>query len=502
MIERLRKIALWIDERVYISKLFAATAGHTVPRTSGSWFYVFGSGTLVCFMIQIVTGICLALVYVPSAGEAYSSLEYLNYQQQLGWFLRAMHNWGSNFMVAIMLAHLIQVFLFGAFKYPREMTWISGVVLLLCTLGMAFTGQVLRFDQDAYWGLGIGAAMAGRVPLMGPAIVHMMLGGPIIAGETLSRFFSLHVFVIPGTIIAIVSLHLRLVLTKGINDYPVPGKLVKKETYAEEYEAELKKDGVPFFPKAISKDVIFSGLVLLGIVFCAAYFGPEGPRGIADPTQIDTAPKPDFFFLWLYGVLSLMPAYLETVLMLTAPFVVIGILFAVPFISNTGEKSPRRRPVAVLSVLFIFLALGVFNYLATFAPWSPKMDAWTSTSIPINYLEGRSPLERQGALVFHNKQCINCHSIGGAGGLRGPALGNVATRLTGDQLVRQVIQGSGNMPAYGKNVSPSEVAALVAFMRTLHSSTESPARDSTQPEQTLTEKTQAKAFAPKEKTQQ
>ena len=105
-------------------------------------------------MIQIVTGICLALVYVPSVGQAYTSLEYLNYQQQFGWFLRAMHNWGSNFMVAIMLAHLIQVFLFGAFKYPREMTWISGVVLLLCTLGMAFTGQVLRFDQDAYWGLG------------------------------------------------------------------------------------------------------------------------------------------------------------------------------------------------------------------------------------------------------------------------------------------------------------------------------------------------------------
>jgi len=479
MIERLRKIATWIDDRVYISKLYAATAGHKVPSKSGSWFYVFGSGTLVCFMVQIVTGICLALVYVPSAGEAYSSLEYLNYQQQLGWLLRAMHNWGSNFMVAIMLLHLIQVFLFGAFKYPREMTWISGVVLLLCTLGMAFTGQILRFDQDAYWGLGIGAAMAGRVPLMGPAIVHMMLGGPIIAGETLSRFFTLHVFVIPGTIIAIVSLHLRLVLTKGINEYPVPGKLVKKETYAAEYEEELKKTGVPFFPKAVSKDLIFCALVLLGIVVCAACFGPEGPHGLADPTQINTAPKPDYFFLWLFAVLSLMPDYLETVLILTVPFIVIGILFAVPFISNTGEKSPRRRPVAVLSVLFILVVLGAFNYLGTFAPWSPQMDAWSNAEIPVTYLEGRTPLERQGALVFHTKQCINCHSVGDAGGLRGPALDHVAARLTADQLVRQVIQGSGNMPAYGKNLTPAEVAGLVAFMRTLHSATEAPARDST-----------------------
>jgi ubiquinol-cytochrome c reductase cytochrome b subunit len=495
MIERLRKVALWIDDRVEVSSLFKVTAGHAVPRKSGSWFYVFGSGTLLCFMVQIVTGICLALVYVPSSAMAYTSLEHLNYQQEFGWFLRAMHYWGSNFMVAIMLAHLIQVFLFGAFKYPREMTWISGVILLLCTLGMAFTGQILRFDQDAYWGLGIGAAMAGRVPFMGPAVVHMMLGGPIIAGETLSRFFTLHVFVIPGTIIAIVSLHLRLVLSKGINEYPVPGKLVKKETYAEEYEAEIKKTGVPFFPKAVSKDLVFCGLVLLGIVVCSAYFGPEGPHGIPDPTQINTAPKPDFFFLWIYAILSFLPDYTETFLILTVPFIVIGILFAVPFISNTGEKSPRRRPVAVLSVVLIFIALSVFNYLGTFAPWSPKMEAWTSVEVPANFLEQRSPLELQGSLVFHTKQCINCHSVGGNGGLRGPKLDDVAIRLTGDQLVRQVIQGSGNMPAYGKNLSPAEVAGLVAFMRTLHSSTQSPARDTTQPGQAAMEVDQPKAFA-------
>src|SRR6266403_1838073 len=125
-LDMLRKIALWIDDRVHLSKLYASTAGHSVPRNAESWFYVFGSGTLLCFILQVVTGTCLAFVYTPSANEAYSSLEYLNYQQQLGWLLRAMHNWGSNFMLAIMILHLAQVFLFGAFKYPREMTWISG----------------------------------------------------------------------------------------------------------------------------------------------------------------------------------------------------------------------------------------------------------------------------------------------------------------------------------------------------------------------------------------
>ena len=179
-------------------------------------------------------------------------------------------------MVGIMAVHMAQVFLFGAYKYPRELTWLSGCVLLLLTLGMAFTGQIMRFDQDAYWGLGIGAAIMGRTPFIGPNLVHLLLAGPIIAGETLSRFFTLHVFVIPGLLIALVSLHLRLVLTKGINEYPIPGKVVRKDTYAEEYEALLKKEGVPFYPGAISKDLIFSGLVMLSILACAAYFGPEG----------------------------------------------------------------------------------------------------------------------------------------------------------------------------------------------------------------------------------
>jgi ubiquinol-cytochrome c reductase cytochrome b subunit len=380
-------------------------------------------------------------------------------------------------MVTIMAIHMAQVFLFGAFKYPRELTWISGCVLLLLTLGMAFTGQIMRFDQDAYWGLGIGAAIMGRTPLIGPNLVHLLLGGPIIAGETLSRFFTLHVFVIPGLLIALISLHLRLVLAKGINEYPVPGRQVRKASYAHDYDALLKKEGVPFYPKAIDKDLVFSGLVILGILACAAYFGPKGPRGVPDPTQIDAVPAPDFFFLWIYAALALLPPYMETFLLLTAPVVGIGLLFALPFLSNTGEKSPRRRPVAVLAVIFVFLTLGSLTHLGTYAPWSPHMEAWSGVPTPVQYVKGRTPLELQGALVLQGKQCRNCHSLGGNGGLRGPALDDVATRLTRDQLIRQVIQGGGNMPAFGKNLTPPEVTALVAFMQTLHPTNVPPVRD-------------------------
>ena len=477
----LRSIAQWLEDRLHIAKLFEATAGHKVPPSTNSWFYVFGSGTLLCFILQVVTGVCLALVYIPSSDQAWTSLQYLNNEQFLGWFVRAVHNWGSNFMVALMTLHMAQTFLFGAYKFPRELTWVSGSILFLCTLGMSFTGQVLRFDQDAYWGLGIGASIMGRVPFMGADLVHLLLAGPIIAGETLSRFYTLHVFIIPGTILALVSLHLRLVLTKGVNEFPKPGALVRKETYEAEYEEMIHKEGTPFVPHVIGKDLIFSAVILAAIFGCAIVLGPQGPSGPPNPTLIHTAPRPDFYFLSLFAVLALLPAYMETFLLLTAPVVGILILFALPFVAGTGEKSARRRPIAVLVVLVAFLALGVLAWMGTRSPWSPKMEAWSSLPTPDSYLKGRTPLELRGALVIQSKQCRNCHSLGGEGGMRGPALDGVATRLTHDQLVRQVIQGGGNMPAYGKNLSPAEVTAVVAFMQTLHPSSEPIARDASRP---------------------
>jgi ubiquinol-cytochrome c reductase cytochrome b subunit len=477
----LMSVYRWLDQRLHITDLFASTAGHHVPANSGSWWYVFGSATLLCFILQIFTGSLLALVYVPSTNEAWTSLQYLNHVQYLGWYLRALHNWGSNFMVALMTLHLVQVFLFGAYKYPRELTWISGIFLMICTMAMAFTGQVMRFDQDAYWGLGIGASITGRVPLIGDRLVHLLLGGPIIAGETLSRFFTLHVFILPGTILGIVAMHLRLVLSRGINEYPEPGRLVRKSTYDEYYEKLVAETGVPFVPDAIGKDLIFSALTIVALLVCSAVFGPAGPAGVPDPTLVNTVPRPDFYFLSVFAMFALLPDWMETIVLFVMPAVVLGFLIILPFIAGTGEKSYRRRPIAVLTVLLVAVVLGTLTYLGETSPWSPKMSAWTAESIPPDLLKGRTPVEMRGATVLQNKQCRNCHSLGGRGGQRGPALDDVATRLTRDQLVRQVIQGGGNMPAYGKNLNPAEVESLISFLATLKPSYQLPARDSSTP---------------------
>src|SRR5258707_7639776 len=400
------QIRQWFDRRLQLAAPIREAAEHPVPRNTASWFYVFGSAALTVFLLQLVTGILLALIYVPSASEAWSSLQALNHDVTLGWFIRSMDGWGLTFMVAIVLIHMVQVFIFGAYKFPRELTWIIGVFLLLFPLGMAFTGQVLRFDQDAYWGLGIGASISSRVPVVGPVLVKLLLGGPIIAGSTLSRFFALHVFVIPGLLIGFVGLHVLMVLTLGVNEWPMPGRIVRRATYVREYHELTGKDGVPFVPYAIWKDIFFSGCVLLAIATCAVLLGPFGPGGQPAPTIIQTAPRPDSFFLWIYAVLSFLPPAAETPILLIVPLIGIAILLLLPFFAGEGEKSWKRRPIAVLVILVAAVSLGTLTHLGQHTPWSPIMDAWSSQPIPEKYLKNRTPLEHQSALVLQSQSCI------------------------------------------------------------------------------------------------
>jgi len=353
--------------------------------------------------------------------------------------------------------------------------------LFLGTLGAAFTGQVMRFDQDAYWGLGIGVSIMGRVPLIGAELVHALLGGPILAGEGLSRFFTLHVFVIPGLLIAVLVVHLRLVLTKGINDFPVAGKGVYPATYDKQYEELLERDGIRFVPDGIDKDVLFASFVMLAIFLCAIFLGPKGPNGPADPTFIHTAPRPDFYFLSLFAVLALLPPYMETSIILYVLPVIVILLFLVPFISGTGEKHWSKRPGAAAGVILVMTILITLSWLGTYSPWSPHMNAWSGVPIPVEMVKNRTPLELQGAALVQAKQCRNCHSLDGKGGERGPDLTVVATRLTENQLIRQILQGDGNMPAYGNRLKPYEVTALVSFLTTMHPENQPPVQNSAAP---------------------
>jgi ubiquinol-cytochrome c reductase cytochrome b subunit len=477
----LSAVGHWFDARLHVRAALVPMMEHPIPRAAAGpmgWWYVFGSASLTLLLVQILTGIGLALVYVPAADKAYASLLYMDYQETLGWFLRALHYYAGSGMVVLVLAHMTQVFLHGAYKYPRELTWCVGVLLLLCTLGMFFSGQVLRWDPDAYWGLAVGGAMAGRVPVAGPWLVRMLLGGPVIGGDSLSRFFALHVFVIPGALLFFLAVHLWLVLQRGISAPPVPGQGVDPQTYDAAYQAELQR-GVPFFGDALLKDAFCSALAVIAVVVLAAVLGPKGPTGPPDPTLPGANPRPEWPFLWLFGLLSLSPPGAETFLILVFPVILIAVLFLVPFLSNRGERAPSRRPVAVLAVVVIYTALGVLTYQGVTSPWSPVMTAWSGDPVPEGLVKNSTPLRLQGAALFQNKDCRNCHALDGVGGRRGPDLTAVGTRLTHGQLIDQVSNGTpggGNMPAYGKQISPAEMTALVAFLEDLRPPRALPAR--------------------------
>jgi ubiquinol-cytochrome c reductase cytochrome b subunit len=462
----------WFDSRLSVRATLVPMMEHPIPREAAGpmgWWYIFGSASLTLLIVQILTGIGLALVYVPSADKAYDSLLYLNYDETLGWFLRALHYYAGSGMVVLVLAHATQVFLHGAYKYPRELTWVVGVLLLLCTLGMFFSGQVLRWDPDAYWGLAVGGSMAGRVPVAGPWVVRQLLGGPVIGADSLNRFFTLHVFVIPGALLFFLAVHLWLVLKRGISAPPVPGQMVDPKTYDEEYEKQLKT-GVPFLGDAMLKDAFCSFLAVIVVVIVAAILGPKGPTGPPDPTLAGANPRPEWPFLWLFALLSLSPAGAETFIILVFPVILIAVLFLVPFVSNRGERAPSRRPVAVLSVIVIYTLLGVLTYQGATSPWSPQMTAWSGEPIPEDLIRTSTPLQLQGAALLQNKNCRNCHALEGGGGQRGPDLTTVGARLTRDQLIDQVSNGTpggGNMPAYGKQISPVEMTALIEFLTNL-----------------------------------
>jgi ubiquinol-cytochrome c reductase cytochrome b subunit len=472
----------WLEARLSLRDSVGPMLMHPIPRGAAGpmgWWYVFGSASMTLLGIQVLTGIGLSLVYVPTADQAYESLVYLNYQQPLGWFLRSLHYWSGSAMVVMVMVHMVQVFLHGAFKYPRELNWLTGILLLLVTLGMAFTGQVLRWDADAYWGVGVGASMAGRVPWLGPYLVDLLLGGPIIGADTLSRFFALHVFVIPGVLLAFLAAHLWLVLKRGISTPPIPGRPVDPRTYQEEYENELKKEGVPFFGEAMLKDALFSSLTVIVIVVLAAIAGPKGPGALPEPASLGANPKPDWPFWWLFALLSLSPPAAETFIILVMPVVLFGALLLVPFVSNRGERAPSRRPMAMLSVIVIFAVIGVLTYHGATEPWSPVMGAWSGDAVPEHMVRESTPLQLQGAIVLQNKQCRNCHALDDIGGRRGPDLSGVGIRLTRDQLIDQISNGTpggGNMPAYGKQMKPAEMSALVEFLVSLRPRGQEPAR--------------------------
>ena len=448
----------WLDDRSGLITAGRHALEHPVPPRTG-WWYVFGSATLIAFILQVTTGIALSTAYVPSSGQAYESLKFISEQAMLGRFLRGMHYFGASAMVLLIGIHVSRTYIMAAYKFPRELNWLTGAVLLLLTLALAFTGQLLRWDQTAVWSVIVGAAQAARMPIVGEQIGRFILAGDTIGGATLTRFFAFHVFFIPAIVFAFIGLHLALVLRHGISERTRDGSVVDPATYRSHYASLLKREGVPFWPDAAWRDVVFGAAVTATIVLLALIVGPPDLGPPPDPSILEAYPRPDWYFLWYFALLALAPNNLESLIIVLGPLVFGAALLLVP-VFNKGARTMRRRPWAPLLVVFIWTTIGIFWIAGERADWSPDFAAMP---LPASVVRDQRPEVAQGARLFHDKGCEFCHQVEGYGGRRGPDLSDVAARMTPDQITARITNGGPNMPAYVRTLTPVEVRSLMTL---------------------------------------
>jgi quinol-cytochrome oxidoreductase complex cytochrome b subunit len=212
------QIGNWLDERIGWRQVWAAIFLRKIPKVN--WLYTLGSATLFVAVNQIVTGILLTIYYVPTPDHAYDSVQYITTQVPAGWFIRGLHHWGASAMVILAALHMLRVIYYGAYKFPREVTWMTGVILLLTVIGFGFTGYLLPWDQKAYWATTVGTRIAGSAPFIGDWILRVMRGGAELSAITLARFFGAHVWVLPAVLLLLLATHIYLVIRLGISAVP------------------------------------------------------------------------------------------------------------------------------------------------------------------------------------------------------------------------------------------------------------------------------------------
>jgi len=213
-----QKIYQWLDERLGLGDMYKAVLDH--PEPTGNWWNTLGSASLFLFIIQVATGIFLTVYYTPSPDHAYDSIQYIMTGVAFGWLIRGIHHWSATLMVIVVFIHMLRVFVTASYKYPRELTWLVGVGLLLITLGMGFTGYLLPWNQKAYWATTVGTQIAGSVPFLGDFILKALRGGPDLSALTLQRFFAAHIWILPAVLIALIGVHLYLIIKHGESHFP------------------------------------------------------------------------------------------------------------------------------------------------------------------------------------------------------------------------------------------------------------------------------------------
>ena len=387
----------WLDSRLNLKPVEKTLLDEPIPG-GASWIYVFGSATLFLFLTQAITGMFLAVYYAPTPDHAYNSVRFIMEEVLFGSFVRGLHHWGASAIVIMIGLHMLQAFLYGAYKPPREVMWMVGVVLFLIVMAFAFTGYLLPWDQTAYWATQVGINMVGTVPLIGDELARILRGGEMLGALTLSRFFAVHVLFLPAILITGIALHLFILRRVG------PAGPWTDERSALKSEA--------FYPRQVFMDaVVMLGIFLILASLAAGISLPLTDK--ADPSDTSFVPVPEWYFLFYYELLKYVHGPLEPLATWVLPLVFIALLLFWPFIDRNPARNPTRRPAVILSggvfllIVFSLLGISLKNLYAV-----PRVD----------------PAIAHGKAIYAQFGCAGCHRLHGEGAAVAPDLSYVADR--------------------------------------------------------------------------
>lgn len=326
-------LVAWVQARLPVSgEQLREFTNEPVPNHMKRWWWCLGGTPAYLFVVQIVTGILLAFYYEPSPKTAYGSVAYITNDAAYGWYLRGLHKWAATLMIAAVILHQMRVFFTGAYRRPREINWMVGMGLLMCTLTAGFTGYSLVYEQLSYWGATVGANIAEQVPVIGGFVKKMMLGGEAYNERTLSRFFILHAAVVPVLIVVLVGLHIAIIRLQGVTELQ----------FADEAEDERKTKHFNFFPDHLYTELIVGLVMMIVLSFLATVVPVEmGPP--ADPLRTPEVIKPEWFF---YVVFRWLKLFSGTFAVLSTGFIVFT-MFAWPFIDGWLRHKTKDEEISV-----------------------------------------------------------------------------------------------------------------------------------------------------------
>ena len=466
----------WIDERTGVDQALRRSLNEPIP--GGARFaYVFGSALLFIFLSQIVTGICLALYYVPAPGIAHTSVAYIVKEVAAGSFLRSLHSYGSSAMIVVLVLHFLQTLLYGSYKGKRQILWLSGCLLALLVVGMTFTGYLLSWDQSAYSSGAVGTDIVGQVPFIGESLRRLVRGGTGLGALTLSRFYVLHILLIPVLILWLVAAHLILFRKAG----------AAGPASEDPFNPRLPSER--FYPKQVLIDMVFV-LLVMGTLGMLAHFVPVTLGIEANPSNTTYLPRPEWYFLPMFQWLKYWEGWRTVIGVFVIPLILGGLAFLLPFIDRGRERRPWRRPIPVASVLIVLFGmiwLGMTSRFedsrdpavaARLAQQRQEEDAYSHSAFQ-PYSESSSPggvastsggpTAAEGKGIFDSHGCNGCHGAIGGGG-KGPALTHIATRYQPAQLTALLKAPTAAMRAAGMvalTLDDAKLKALVAYLDSL-----------------------------------